>query len=1124
MATCVNPNSQFYKKLKSEGYTPFEINLLSGIMEGDSFINWYRGDVENIKVNDDLTITNTRGQKISVDSLFPKGVKEDIETIKGFKGTFRVFRDDGKFNRRVANVEGLNKTKSAVDVVNSSVSTIQASVAKSNIDGKNIYYVYLKPIENNISLFEQEYYEEIEKIDVSDLITDLEAELDSYPSEEISRKTNSGKASKDLTDRLKRIKIDDDLLSDLGKKLATATDALNKRARIYKRNESRKDYIKVLVNRVENLSEQIQSGEVTDAVLSYLNTSHSTLKKLLSDKDRMLDKISGNINHNEAARLYILLKNYVDTYRPISDIEKIIFTDPSYKSIREEVGPIIADIERIRKRIQDDISVVGDKILVEFFETNDPATLLRGKMDWDTYLKTAPRDISWSQLWLNAMAESSDDAIKIIDVIVKNKIREAAFETQSIEDRINVHRQKLINKFGRQLADPAKLWDWMLEKDENGNNTGFIVDSVSSKFRKDMTEDIRKAEKEGISENKKNRLISHWFNKKKLEYSSQQFKDIMADPELKAIYTDMREIYKEAQNNYPPSYVMGLRVPSVLVSDSRKILRQNTAKDRWEQVKENMATNFLREEREPTVLIDEAGNEQQYLPVYFHNKNQDPKLIDYDLGSTFTRFYYESSRYKNIDSIMNVLNLFNDKLKEREYIKRENSKPLSDPGSIIKNKKITIKGDASNTYERWRYFWNMVILGDQIKDEGTWEPIPGIKLDKAKVIDGLNRYTAINALALNIYSNISNVATAGVMRRVEALTNQFFNNKDLLKADAMIMQNIPGMMRDLANPINTNKLTLWIKNFDVEQEFGKKLGRSKHVTNILGQALFAGQRVGDLMTMSRTSLALAFNKKLKDRSGKEVSLWDAFEVKDNKLSLKEEFRDQFTKEDLVSFINLQNGINKRLDGIYNDVDKTALHYRALGRTVMLFRRFIIPGWNRRWEEKKFNYELMSWTEGAYITGFKFIFKDLKEHQFNLSKAFKDLPAYKRQNVLRAAFDGLYMVGISILATFMTKLADDDDDVWALNLAAYQVNRLYTELTFFWNPNEAIKILKSPAAGVNTFQRVIDLFDILNWLDKVETGKNAGETRLQVTLEKLIPLYNTIDKARNPKEQLTWITQ
>src|SRR5690606_34102432 len=257
--------------------------------------------------------------------------------------------------------------------------------------------------------------------------------------------------------------------------------------------------------------------------------------------------------------------------------------------------------------------------------------------------------------------------------------------------------------------------------------------------------------------------------------------------------------------------------------------------------------------------------------------------------------------------------------------------------------------------------------------------------------------TAINALALKIYSNISNVATAGVMRRVEALTNQFFNNKDLLKADAMIMQNIPGMMRDLANPINTNKLTLWIKNFDVEQEFGKKLGRSKHVTNILGQALFAGQRVGDLMTMSRTSLALAFNKKLKDRSGKEVSLWDAFEVKDNKLSLKEEFRNQFTKEDLVSFINLQNGINKRLDGIYNDVDKTALHYRALGRTVMLFRRFIIPGWNRRWEEKKFNYELMSWTEGAYITGFKFIFKDLKEHQFNLSKAFKDLPAYKRQN-------------------------------------------------------------------------------------------------------------------------------
>src|SRR5690606_17842734 len=117
-------------------------------------------------------------------------------------------------------------------------------------------------------------------------------------------------------------------------------------------------------------------------------------------------------------------------------------------------------------------------------------------------------------------------------------------------------------------------------------------------------------------------------------------------------------------------------------------------------------TGFMRDEREPTVILDEAGNEHQYLPIYYHNKNEDPALLDYDLSSTIVAFYYEAQRYKNIDSIMNILRLFDDKLVEREYIKREASKPLSDPASIIRGKKVTIKGDASNTYKRWRYFWN----------------------------------------------------------------------------------------------------------------------------------------------------------------------------------------------------------------------------------------------------------------------------------------------------------------------------------------------------------------------------------------------------------------------------------
>jgi hypothetical protein len=65
-------------------------------------------------------------------------------------------------------------------------------------------------------------------------------------------------------------------------------------------------------------------------------------------------------------------------------------------------------------------------------------------------------------------------------------------------------------------------------------------------------------------------------------------------------------------------------------------------------------------------------------------------------------------------------------------------------------------------------------------DEGTFGKT---NIDKGKFANFVNRMTSMNSLALNILSGISNVATGKVMMRIEALSGEFFNERDVIAAD-----------------------------------------------------------------------------------------------------------------------------------------------------------------------------------------------------------------------------------------------------------------------------------------------------------------------------------------------------
>jgi hypothetical protein len=185
-----------------------------------------------------------------------------------------------------------------------------------------------------------------------------------------------------------------------------------------------------------------------------------------------------------------------------------------------------------------------------------------------------------------------------------------------------------------------------------------------------------------------------------------------------------------------------------------------------------------------------------------------------------------------------------------------------------------------------------------------------------------------------------------------------------------------------------------------------------------------------------------------------------------------------------------------------------------------------PGWNRRFENLRYNEEAEVFTEGYYNTTFKFmksLYVDLKQSQFSLTKNWNELDSYQKANLMRMTTEVAQILLALTLAHVLSNLAGDDDEDWVLNMAAYQANRLYSELRFFSSPEEALRILKSPAAGVSQIQSVLDFVEFWNWGETLERGKYKGYTKFHRNAIKIIPFYSTFDKLTTPEEQLKFFS-
>ena len=951
-----------------------------------------------------------------------------------------------------------------------------------------------------------------------------------------------------------------------------------KRLKIYeKRNPNSQFSVnqRLLIDRLEL---ELASNNEVEGIYAFLDNALEELQKV-SNRLEVLRNTPAT-NANERASVLRDVRNYMYSYKNIiEDIRKALVDEERYTDNRYG--------QRVRVALDNASILIGD-LFVKYNDVSMPLFVdfikpfvgenimipfgkFKGKViKAEDLVKMADEDISFFDRWLDSMADSSDYMLKVMDQAVKKSKEQARLRTIDVMKQLQAATIKL-EKAG------IKNTDWMFERDSKGNLSGNYISEINQALFKEKVREMFKSLNEKYGKNpvgedaekyKKERQA--WFdanmeivNGKKVPkmsiYGNKQYQRLNAAQ--KEYYDTVMNIKSQLDSYLPEKYTTLTNAVKIRKDLLERVKSSDDVKSGTKQIWESIKDEFIRRTDDVdfgdrATVKDFEGNEVQTLPIYFTKLKEGESANDLstDIVSTLTAYAAMANDFDEMNKVIDVLELGRDLLRERQITQTQGGKPLVEKFKAVGRKvegKLTKEGEATRFVQRLNDFFEMQVYGRYMADEGTFGKT---NIDKGKVANFVNRVTSMNNLALNVLSGISNVATGTVMMRIESFAGEFFNEKNTITADRIYGQSLPEYLAEIGSRVKTSKLALWDELFNVMQEYEQDVrevnfDRKSWFSRMFNTStLFFMNNAGEHWMQNRTSLALADAYKMKAPDGKIVSLWDAMEVvpidKNNKkagakLQLKQGYTkadgSAFTQDDIIKFSRKSAAINQRMHGIYNKADRSAVQRLAIGRMGMMFRKWIKPSLNRRFKSATYNYDLDTWTEGYYRTSGRFLLqlaRDLRETQFNLAARWNELTPTEKANIRRALTEtGHFLAVMTIIG--LIEWSDDKDRPWLVRMAEYQARRLYTELgTMIPGKSmitEGLRIIKSPAAGINTIENMLDLTKLLNpwnYMDELQSGRYEGHSTAYKSFfeSPIIPMNRTIYRGLHPETGIPFFKQ
>ena len=555
------------------------------------------------------------------------------------------------------------------------------------------------------------------------------------------------------------------------------------------------------------------------------------------------------------------------------------------------------------------------------------------------------------------------------------------------------------------------------------------------------------------------------------------------------------------------------------------------------------------------VRTDANGNRLKYIPIHYRGSIT-PEHQSFDLGSLLLLNGHMSMNYKEKNSILAELQLVQEQMRARRVGQERGGKRLH--LEAAKNRPSTILGEQSKAYLMLDEFLNFRMF-----DRHTTERDP--LYDYAKPLGSLMSYTGMLLLGGNVLAGVANVALGESLFFAEGIAGQYFSVKNWKRAQSYYMKHMANMsiLGDIGHHRYESIVNLLMDKYDALNSYNPishKFADKNRFQRMLKQHhIYALNNTGEHMMHNMTLFALLDNIKITNQKGewvdsegkvtqdrgKAVSMLDKYKAEDGQLQFEAdgqqaEWEGKFFQfgEDLDFRITQRvRQINEYLHGAYADQNSNYLQRFTLGRMSIMMRKWIEPGFRRRfagikgaWYGQKgmrWDQQLNDFHEGTVTTVYRYLrnsWHDAEGAKFALQANWNKMSDIERANIHRAVTEAAIMMVMFTFAKVMYNMARDaaDDDeanrYWYLG---YQANRLYSELVFYYPPAsmmEMYRILKSPAATVSVIERTIRLgSQLFDPFDEYQSGRRKGELKIGKYAKDMFPFVGPIDRLKNMQD-------
>lgn len=848
-------------------------------------------------------------------------------------------------------------------------------------------------------------------------------------------------------------------------------------------------------------------------------------------------------------------------------------------------------------------------------------------------LAKAGEDITVMQRWVENLLDSPDPVVSSMVNAMTETMRNSRLERISLRDNmVEILRdlEKLQSSEKGLFKSYREFYDFMLEKDKDGNLNGNIVDVFKSDLWKDYARYRSLLEKKRLTYRSLQKKLWEWrnknapmseSNKKKFRKDRLDFIEKMHNnkeinnEELTIIKESFKnpflfELHEKINNEAATKFANWIRSNSwsyrtpikkyksdewdnlveiaggnpekMKIEDQISLVRSNDSdprlrffnfiKDNLENIQKDLPYIHRIHDRLPgkvrrggelfregdikrgisrlakeqfTVLSDETGRGEVskelttergepllFLPVYYTNSLDPETEQSYDLADAYLGYFSSAIDFKHKNEVLPEMEMARFLVNNREVLRRDSrNKKIIDR---LRGRELTKSGVSSMVAAQLNDWFDSIIFGVKEKEEGT---IGKTRIDKGKFADWLNKYTSLNLLGFNVVQGTANVILGSTIQWIEAFGGENYSSKDYLKAKIFYSRNLGGILNDIGSRKPTNIVTLLNREFDTLNEYtGGNIRRDSKFSQLMStNTLFFTSHAGEHWMQSKVMLAMLNNLKAKDKSGNVIgTMLSKISVENGKLKVDKDVANFGDNEKRI-FEGKMKRVLSSLHGEYSEMGRVALQRVALGRMAYMFRKFVFTGFRRRWGKKRINNITGQYQEGNYLTFGRFfstLIKDMRHFQLSiLSEDWRSLTNNEKSNVKRTFGEVAFLLATILLIKVGLEGDDDEESNEDLmSFLAYQAYRFRAEVSFFINPTETLKILRSPMASMSLIENSIKfagqladpIFSGDLTFDRYERGNWKGDPKIKKTIINFIPAYKQIYRLKYVDDQIGWL--